>query len=902
MCMGLVACLLFGACTSMAAGVALEAAGLTCNGKARPLGVGPAEIFFSWQLQGMANPILQKGYRVELEEITHPTAREGKPVWTSGYQTSNQSIMVAYRGKPLAPACWYRWRVKVWSEGSDTSAFSDWSLFGTGLFTPADWKGAKWIGLEDMPDSLAIYPGLVYNSKELGSRGKTRAKVPLLRTTFQTGRALVSATLFVTGLGHYEVSINGKKVGNAFLTPGWTHYDKRVLYNAYDVTSYVQQGSNAIGMMVGNGFHYQHKERYVKLLIAYGYPKALCLLKLRYADGSEQIVKSGGHWKAAPSPVTFSSLYGGEDYDASLEQPNWDLPWFEDKGWQLAKEVIPPKGRPEAEADFPVGVRAVRGVIKVSKLNAWRQVYDFGQNAAGIFEIRVRGKAGQTIRLRAGEILNPDGTVNQRATGSPSYYDYTLKGNGVETWQPRFSYTGFRYIQVQPADTTAGALPDIEALKQLQIGNTTPVTGWFECSNPLFNNIFTLINNAINSNLMSVGTDCPHREKLGWLEQTYLMGPSLHYNRNLHLLYRKMVQDMMDAQTPEGLVPSIVPEFILFSFYDFHFRDSPEWGSACIRVPWLLSRWYNDTAILRKAYPMMKKYQQYLSGKAKGHILSHGLGDWYDLGPNPPGFSQLTPKGITATATYFDNYNLLAGMASMLGYTADAKDFAEKAKAVGKAYNDTFYNASTNVYATGSQTAMAMSLALGLAPKGDEPMVLKNLTDSLKANNYRLTAGDIGYYYLVKVLQDNGYHDIIFRMNSRDDVPGYGFQIKNGATALTESWAALTTVSNNHFMLGHIMGWFYSGMAGIKEQTFPDSFTRVQIAPNITGDITFCRAGFQLPQGQVVSCWKIEGKKLYLEITLPGNTLATLLVPGPSGKVQKTLKLGSGTHQLTFDW
>lgn len=886
----------------MAAGEGLEVLNLTCNGKSRPLGVGPSEINFSWQIDGTEKNILQKAYQVELEEIAYPTAREGKTVWTSGKVQSNQSILVLYKGKGLAPASWYRWRVKVWEANGAVSPFSNWALLATGLYGEKDWLGAKWIGLEEMHDSMRIYPGLVYNTKELGSRGQKRAIIPYLRKTFQSSRALVSATLFVTGLGHYEVSINGRKVGNALLAPGWTHYDKRVLYNVYDVTSYVQQGANAIGMLIGNGFHYQHRERYVKLLIAYGYPKGLCLLKLKYADGTEQIVKSSDQWKAAPSPVSFTSLYGGEDYNARLEQPDWNLPYFNDAAWQNAVVVKAPKGQLEAEADFPVEVRDVREPIKIVKPALWRHVYDFGQNAAGIFEIRVHGKAGQTIRLMAGEIVNSDGTVNQRATGRPSYYDYTLKGDGPEIWQPRFSYTGFRYVQVQPADTTQGALPQIEYIKQLQVGNTTPVTGQFACSSPLFNSTFTLINNAINSNLVSVGTDCPHREKLGWLEQTYLMGPSLHYNRNLHLLYRKMVNDMMDAQTAEGLVPSIVPEFILFSFYDGHFRDSPEWGSACIRVPWLLYQWYNDSSTLRKAYPMMKKYQQYLETKAKGNILTHGLGDWYDLGPNPPGFSQLTPKGITATATYFDNYNLLAKIATLMGQTKDAKAFTDKAAIVRQSFNDSFYHAAQKIYGTGSQTAMAMPLVFGLVPKEDEAAVMQNLLDSLKANNYRLTAGDIGYYYLVKLLQDSNNDEIIFKMNSRDDVPGYGFQLKNGATSLTESWAASPAVSNNHFMLGHIMAWFYSGIGGIKQQANSHGYANLLIAPKITGGLTHANTSFQIPQGKVVSNWKIEGGMLMMEVVVPGNTKASLQVPSPSAGVQKTIELGSGSYQFTFDW
>jgi hypothetical protein len=359
---------------------------------------------------------------------------------------------------------------------------------------------------------------------------------------------------------------------------------------------------------------------------------------------------------------------------------------------------------------------------------------------------------------------------------------------------------------------------------------------------------------------------------------------------------------MKDAQTETGLVPAIAPEFILFLSYAGNFRDSPEWGSACIRLPWLLYEWYGDSTMLREAYPMMKKYQAYLSGKTNGHILTHGLGDWYDIGPKPPGVSQLTPKGVSATAVYYDNYNLLEKIASIIGETKDATYFNMKASLIKQAFNDTFYHASQKIYATGSQTSMAMPLVVGLVPAGDEQAVLKNLADSLKANNFRLTAGDIGYYYLVKVLQDNGMDELLYKMNSRDDIPGYGFQLKQGATALTESWAALPTVSNNHFMLGHIMAWFYSGIGGIKQLETSKGYTNLLIAPKITGGMTYAQTSFYIPQGKVVSNWKIEGNKLMMMVEVPGNTRATLQVPGRSATVQKTIDLGSGIHHFTFDW
>jgi hypothetical protein len=371
-------------------------------------------------------------------------------------------------------------------------------------------------------------------------------------------------------------------------------------------------------------------------------------------------------------------------------------------------------------------------------------------------------------------------------------------------------------------------------------------------------------------------TDCPHREKLGWLEQTHLMGSSVHFNFDIHELYRKQVNDMMEAQLPNGLVPDIAPEFVPF---EGGFRDSPEWGSAAVILPWLVYKWYGDISVMQKAWPMMTKYVEYLKSKSEDHIVLHGLGDWFDYGPRQPGEAQLTPKALTATAIYYYDVKLLAEMAGILHKTEEQKQFESWGADIKTAFNQRFFNAEKGIISTGSQTSMAMPLCVGLVDDAEKNKVLQNLEDSIRAQGNPLTAGDVGFRYLVEALTYGGKSQLLFDMNARDDVPGYGFQLKKGATALTESWPALENVSNNHLMLGHLMDWFYAGLAGIRQSENSVAYKEIVIYPEMVNGISQAKASFQSPYGEIISGWEKTGDQIKMEITIPVNTEALIFIP-----------------------
>jgi len=863
---------------------------LTCAYRTNPIGIDHLQPVLDWKINSSQHNIIQIAYQILVADNLRDLKQDKGNIWDSKKVSSSASIQHTYAGPQLISGKIYYWKVKVW-DNQNTSAWSAVAHWRMGLLHTSDWKGAKWIAYEKLADSnINVLP-------TDGKKDKFNANniLPVFRKSFKVDKQVKNAVAYISGLGQFEMHINGQKTGDHFLSPGWTKYDKEALYVAFDVTSQLKKGENAIGVLLGNGFYYVPpvKGRYRKLKSAFGYPKMICRLHLTYTDGSSTDVVSNPSWKTAPSAITFSSIYGGEDYNANLEQQGWDKPGFKDDQWKSALSVDGPALK--AQQEEPVKVFEHFSPKQVSAVPDGQWVYDLGQNASGIIEIKVSGKKGDTVRITPAELLKADGSVTQKNIGGPSYFSYILKGEGLETWSPRFTYTGFRYLQVKGAVPSGKAhtsgQPVIASLKGLHIRNAAAKVGSFSSSNTLFNKTYDLIDWAIKSNMVSVFTDCPHREKLGWLEELHLMGSSVRYNYNAAPLFKKALQDMKNSQLENGLIPEIAPEYVKFEWGGDMFRDSPEWGSSGILMPWYLYQWYGDQQAITDNYAMMQRYIDYLGTKAQHHILSQGLGDWYDLGPQPPGVSQLTPMGVTGTAIYYYDLMILNKMATLTGKKADALKYEQLAKEVRKAFNEQFFNTRTKQYATGSQAANAMAVYMGLVAQDDKTAVIDNLVKDIRAHKNGLTAGDIGYRYVLRVLEDAGRSDVIFDMNSRSDVPGYGMQIEKGATALTESWAALPTVSNNHFMLGHLMEWFYSGVGGISQQDDGIAFSKIRIYPQLAGDLSFAKTSYNSPYGLIATDWKKAGQSFEMEVDIPANTTAILYLPAG---VNQTVKEESG--------
>lgn len=874
--------------------------GLRCNNSNNPLGVDHQKVYLSWQITSALRNTSQSAWQILVASSLSDLNNNKGTTWDSGKQFSNQSIQVPYAGKALISANKYYWKVKIWDNRGNESKWSKAAHWQMGLFHQGDWKNAKWIAYDILPQDKKIIPGI--HGMGDPKLGPGKSVQPLFRKEVLLTKTVRQATMFISGLGHFDLSVNGKKVSDHFLDPGWTKYDKEAQYVTFDLTKQLGKGKNTLGVMLGNGFYYTPRERYRKITLAFGYPKVIGRLLVEYSDGTTENIITDESWKTTPGPITFSSIYGGEDYNAALEIKGWDSPGFNDQQWNAS---IPTDGPAliTAQSQEPLKIFEQFPTRKITQPKPGVWVYDVGQNASAIPRLSIKGKKGATIRMTPAELLNEDGTVNQSASGRPYYFEYTLKGEGTETWQPQFTYYGFRYIQVEHAtpqtEANPDALPVITELKSLHIRNAARPAGTFDTSNELFNKTHSLIDWSVRSNMVSIFTDCPHREKLGWLEEVHLMGGSIRYNYDIASLCRKTVQDMVTSQANNGLIPDIAPEYVQFSD---GFRDSPEWGSNGVILPWYLYQWYGDTEVLARSYAMMEKYVAYLDSKAKGNILSHGLGDWFDIGPKKPGVAQLTPKEVTATTIYYYDLVILSKVAAVLNKPADCEKYLRKANEVKASYNARFFNKETKQYATGSQTANAMSVYLGLVDPEHKQAVIDNLVKEIKGRNNALSAGDIGYRYVLRVLEDAGRSDVIFDMNNRSDVPGYGWQLDHGATALTESWQAYGFVSNNHLMLGHLMEWFYSGLAGIRQAEGDIAFKNIEIKPAVVGDLSRAAASYESPYGRIRSAWFKTVTGFYLDVEVPVNTTATIYIPNPDNKeiTERGLKISQQSDVKPF--
>lgn len=842
---------------------ALTPLDLRCEFAHDPLGVDLANPRLFWKLESDARGDQQTAYEILAASSAEKLALDQGDVWRSGKIKSPETIHIRYAGKPLKSSQQIFWKVRVWDKTGKTSGWSTPATWTMGLLTPADWRDARWIG-----------------------ESTTNTATTLLRREFTVKPALRRALVNSCGLGQYEFTANGIKAGDDVISPGWTEYTKTCLYDTRDITALLREGANAIGIQLANGMYSVPGGRYVKFKGSYGPRQAIALIRLEYQDGTVENVVTDERWQMHSGPITFSCVYGGEDLDARLRQPGWDSVGFAATNWTNPNLSSGPGGAlcGLSAAAPPLRLFETFAPKTITPITNGVSVYDFGQNGPFIAKLKTKGPAGAVVRIIPAELVKADGTADRGSSGGgrPAYWQYTLAGGESESWFPQFFYHGSRYFQVEvrPA-SEGGELPTVESLEAVVVHTSSETIGEFACSNDLFNRIHTLIRWAQRANLVSVLTDCPHRERLGWLEQYHLNGPSLRYEFDLARLFTKGMNDMADAQMPNGFVPNIAPEYTVFgkSKNDFSnaFRDSPEWGSAFLLVPWQQYEFTGDRDLLRQHYEEMKRYVAYLESRATNHIVNHGLGDWYDIGPKAPGFAQLTPRAVTATAFYQHGTWILAQTAKLLGKTSEARDYTKRAAAIRRAFNREFYNATNHYYATGSQCANAIALVMNLCEPQNRSAVLNSIVADVKQHG--LTAGDVGYRYLLRALADGGRSDVIFEMNNQSERPGYGYQLKQGATSLTEAWDARRSSSQNHFMLGQIMEWFYGDLAGIAPDPNAPGFASVIIKPQPVGDVTWARASFDSIRGPISCAWERAGRDFVLHLTIPPGTIATVHLP-----------------------
>lgn len=890
----------------------ISAENLTCEMTQNPLAVVSNQPRLSWQLISKESNVTQSAYQILVASSEEKLKKDQGDIWDSGKVNSNKNLQISFGGSLLKTETKYFWKVKVWNQKDKTSAWSKTASFRTASSTSdlnPTWIGAITKADSHLPEGRNMHTATFKREKKLAiinaSDSLSRRSI-MLRKPFTASKEIKEAVVYISGLGHYELTINSKKVGNSEFAPLWTDYDKSLNYNVYELDAKaLQKGENVIGVLLGNGMYNTVADRYTKFYVSFGPPTLFFKMKITYKDGSSEIIKSDESWKYSKSPIIYNSIFGGEDYNANLEQKGWNSKGFNDANWKKVVVQEAPKGVLRPQTTSPITIQKRYEVKTAKELKPNFYIFNMGQNLSGFTTIKVKGKKGQTVRVWVGESLNEDGTVSQGKTGKPYYYDYTLKGEGIEEWTPRFSFYGFQYVQIENInykETKNENLPTLLDLKSNFIYNSAGEAGTFECSNDIFNKTHLLINNAIKSNFQSVFTDCPQREKLGWLEEIHLNGPGLFFNYNLGSFIPATMQNISDAQRDNGLIPSIVPEYVVFGG---DFTDSPEWGVTGIILPWMYYEYYGDASLIEKYYPVMKKYVDYLGTKATNHIVSHGLGDWYDYGTHAAGYSKNSPIALSATSHYYFGAYLTAKASKLLNKTEDIAKYETLTLDIKTAFNKEFFNTATKQYGTSSQFSNAVPVFMDIVEPQYKQAVMDNLLADIKAKGDRLTTGDVGNRYLFQALAQNGQNETMYKINNHYDAPGYGFQIKFGLTTLTEQWDPTKGNSYNHFMMGQIEEWFYQSLAGIVPDPENPGFKHFFIQPEVVGDMTFAKATYESIYGKIASAWEKKNGKLILKVEIPANTSATIKLPiennseiKVNGKPTNDLKLGSGIYTI----
>ncbi len=747
------------------------------------------------------------------------------------------------------------WRV------SDTNP-PGWALPG---FDDSEWKRAASLGPHGVPPWRKIED----------DRGARRSAY--VRREFLVDRPLRSARLYVSGLGLYEVSINGRKIGRDALEPGFTHYPKRVQYRTYDVTGDIRVGRNAIGALLGNGWWsgglgWLDRHRYSS-----GGLRFIAQLELVHEDGEIAVVATDRSFVTHRSPVVSDSLYDGEAHDARLEIAGWDEPGLDDAEWARAVEIGgAAAGRLVARRSEPIRPTAEIAPRSSTKLETGETILDFGQNLAGRVRIRVAGERGTRVTLRFGELVHPDGSLDASTSrGARATDRYVLKGGGEEVWEPRFTYHGFRYVEVtgdygeiDPASFTAVVLH-----------TDAPRTGEFRSSDPLLNKIHQNVVWTERSNLYDLITDCPQRdERLGWTGDAVIGSPTLVLNMGAAPVLSKWMRDVLDSQARDGSTTDVAPVFVQWG------PAAPGWGDAIVTIPFTLYLQYGDTRVIEDCYEGMRAFVEYMRANAPGHLYEReGYGDWAAIAESP--------KAPIGAAFYFHSTRLLSQMARLVGRDGDAREYAELSARVKRAFNAAYFDSDAATYAGGTQTANVLPLAFGLVDAADECRVLGTIVADIEARGGHLSTGFLGTAFLMGVLARGGRNDVAHALATQRSFPSWGHMVGKGATTLWELWDpdlqydCCELTSRNHQSLSSIGRWFYEELGGLHPLAAAPGYKRTVIRPYVPPGMASAFAELDTVHGRLASRWQRAAGSVTLELLIPPNTSAEVWVPfdGPPG-------------------
>jgi alpha-L-rhamnosidase len=854
---------------------------------------------FSWILPMEGRGKAQTGYHLIVASSLTKIDSDQGDMWDTGLINSDQSTHVRYNGKPLQSNKEYYWKVRIRDESGKLLPFGKTGIFNTGLLDPLDWH-AVWIGKGDPGEIVADVDSFLTQkmSKDV-LKVIPDSRSPMFRKEFRVEKKIERARIFVAGLGLYELRLNGQKIGTNVLSQSKTDFRKRILYNTYDVTKLLNEGINALGVMLGNGWFNGQRKFWGWQYQWYGSPRVILQLEIEYTDGTRSKVVTDGNWRSSWAPITFNCLFDGEHYDARLEEKNWDTPGYDQRHWEHVNIVPGPGGKLSSALHQPGKVTKVLPTLTLTEPRPDTFVFDLGQNLAGWVRLKVQGASGTKVKLKFAERLLPNGMIDPSSSRAALQEDqYTLKGDGTEIFEPRFTYHGFQYVQV----TGFPGKPNKDAIEGRFAHSSVDPTGVFESSNDLINRIHYATVQSQRSNIqMGVPTDDTQRpERQGWGADALMTSQQAMLNVDIQRIYRKWFQDYRDQQDNLGRISDIVPRAGI--------EEDMVWSSAFVIMPWYQFLHYNDTAVLEENYHAILRYLNFLATQGRtdvkpkeagenplfgelkiyphmiGYLQQSQWGDHLSLAKGFKGRSGL-PLSIS-TAFYYHDIKVMEGIAAVLGKKEDQKLLGSLSQQVLQAFNQKFYNRQPGYYDDRSQAAQTWPLFFGMVPKDSEDAVFKWLiTDIVDSNKVHPTTGYVGTKYLIDLLTMKGRQDLVWEMAMKKDFPSWSYFLRDGRTTITESWAG--GGSQNHVVLGSAIDpWFYTVLAGINTDERAPGFKQFTIKPYIPEhDLDWVKSSVETVHGTIKSAWQKKGQGLTLEFTVPANTKATIHIPSASGAI-----------------
>ncbi len=840
-----------------------------------PIGIDVLAPRFFWRLESDERGAKQQAYQVLVSSSRDKLERGEADSWDSGKVESRSSVHVVYAGQPLQSEREYWWKVRVWDNRDHVSEWSEPSYWTMGLLSRGEWK-AKWIGRK-----AQLGPGTAPDLQPS----------PYLRKSFAVRSALRRAVVYATALGVFRLTVNGDEVGHLF-APGWTDYDTRVQVHAYDITASLQQGENAFGVILGDGW-YAGTVGFLGNRVYGERPFLLLQASIEYEDGSRELVVSDGSWQTTEGPIRYSDMIMGESYDARLEMDEWDRPNFNAVSWEAPDIRSGYNGQLTAAMEPPIRITQTVKPISVRRMETGSYIFDMGQNMVGWTEVSVNGARGTRITLSHAEILNPDGTLyldNLRLAVQQDHY--VLKGEGEERYEPHFTFHGFRYVELigYPGE------PDLTTITGKVIHSDTPVTGSLETSNPMINQLYANITWGQRGNFLSVPTDCPQRdERLGWTGDAQIFARTASYNMDVSRFFTKFMWDMIDCQQPSGAFTDVAPDagWIRHKMWNTRLNwfapDNAGWGDAGVIIPWTLYLMYGDIRILETHYEAMARWVDYLKHNSNELIRPDyaNYGDWLSIQAD-------TPNEVLATAYFAYSTKLMGMIAGALNKTEDQLRYEALSGDIAEAFRNEFVS-NEGVIKGDTQTVYVLALQFGLLTEELKAKAICRLTDNISERGDRLSTGFLGVGYLLPALTDSGELGVAYKLLTQEAFPSWMYSIKHGATTIWERWDGWTEENGfqtpsmnsfNHYSLGSVGEWMFRYMAGIEADRTEPGFRHVLIKPRPGGQLTHVKASYESLYGSIHVAWElIDGGELRLEIEVPANTTATVHVPGSSVRV-----------------